>query len=213
MATYAGRIWFAVGRHLYFSSREELVAGNNEESFKSGEGGNFIPFNELIVGLQATSLGLYVLTTGRFIRITGTTKDTFTDVQLAATGGPIPDNTKSGRTITAVKEKIAFLGFDSTVYLVDDDKVQTISDPVIPFYAQQGRYLDDIQYYKAYDYELIIASYNQKDIALSGSSTYWYIYDLKKSEQLNRDVWWPPWRMNSQCHVVVNGFTSKYSVN
>lgn len=212
MATYAGRIWFAVGRHLYFSSREELVAGNNEESFKSGEGGNFIPFNELIVGLQATSLGLYVLTTGRFIRITGTTKDTFTDVQLAATGGPIPDNIKSGRTITAVKEKIAFLGFDSTVYLVDDDKVQTISDPVIPFYAQQGQYLDDIQYYKTYDYELIIVSYNQKDIALSDSYTYWYIYDLKKSQQLNRDIWWPPWRMNSNCHVCTSGFTGKRAI-
>ena len=214
MATYAGRIWFAVGRHLYFSSREELVAGNNEESFKSGEGGNFIPFNELIVGLQSTSLGLYVLTTHRLIRITGTTKDTFTDVQIAATGGALPTNSASGRVLTAVKENLAFISSDFNIFLVEDDKIRQISEPVVTYYVPRNYFPNDIQYFRTYAYDILIASYNDYDVANSSTTaTEWYIYDLKKSEQLNRDVWWPPWRMNSQCHVVVNGFTSKYSVN
>jgi hypothetical protein len=202
MAVYAGRIWILLGKNLYYSSREELITGINEESFASGTKGNFIPLGELGVGLQATSRGLYVLTTDKLIKINGTTRDTFTDVQISALGGARPNHSKMGRNITATREGFAFIASDYNIVLVEEDQSNIISDPVVRVWRRSGRNINDIQYYRDYDYELLLCSYNNYIFGVSDPKTEWYFYDIKKSKTLKHDIWWPVWRMNSWTHLV-----------
>jgi len=202
MAIHAGRIWISVGKTLFYSSREELIAGINEESFKSGTAGNFIPFGELIVGLESTNQGLYVLTTKRLVLITGITRDTFTDVQISMLGGAIPSYDKHERNLIGIKETVAYVTFDGNVVLMEDGKPRVISDPIIGFYdgLSTGDFLPrDLAYYRDSQYEILILAHNytELDAVAPGPHTavpYWYIYDMKKSKTLNTDFWWSPWK-------------------
>lgn len=205
MTTYAGRIWVAIGKTLYYSSREELIAGINEESFKSGSAGNFIPFGELIVGLVTTATGLFVLTTHRLAQITGITRDTFTDVQIASIGGMLPDVLYGNRNIIPVQEDIAFISSDNSVVLYQDNKVRTISDPVINYYLNQiGITPGDITYLRNAEYEVLILSSNNFDSGVSDSRSDWFIYDMRKSRAMNIDFWWSPWQTLTGCIIGVN---------
>jgi hypothetical protein len=203
MAVHAGRIWISVGKTLFYSSREELIAGVNEESFKSGTAGNFIPFGELIVGLESTNQGLYVLTTKRLVLITGITRDTFTDVQISMLGGAIPSYDKHERNLIGIKETVAYVTFDGNAVLMEDGKPRVISDPMIGFYdgLSSGDFLPkDLAYYRDSQYEIIILGHNytEFDAVAPGPHTavpYWYIYDMKKSKTLNTDFWWSPWQV------------------
>lgn len=207
MAVYAGRIWIANGKTLSYSSREELVAGINEESFKSGTAGNFIPLGELIVGMESTSQGLYVLTTKRLIQITGITRDTFTDVQVAGIGGITPDFLYGGRNITSAQEDIIFISSDNSVIYYQDNKFKVVSDPAIGYYQSQlGLTPGDISYVRNSEYELIILSSNNFDSGVGDSRSDWFIYDIKKSKALNYDFWWSPWQTLSGCIVAVNDY-------
>jgi hypothetical protein len=194
MEVYAGRIFIAVGRSLFYSSREELIVGLNEESFKLGTGGNFITFSDLIVGLKSTAKGLYVLTTKRLILITGTTRDSFVDTEVSSIGGAIPDMTKGGRVIEAVDDYVVYVSKDNSLITMKDGAPRAISDPVgtALYLTSPGTYVcRDLIHYRDALYDILIWGYNlsESDPASPGAETYapyWYIYDLKRSEELKQ---------------------------
>jgi hypothetical protein len=75
LAQFGGRIFFAIGKNLYWSVNDEAIAGSGvlEESFR---GGNFLDanratFREDIFDLQDTSDGLYIFTARNVFMLTG----------------------------------------------------------------------------------------------------------------------------------------------
>lgn len=201
--TYASRIWFGIGNYLYYSTNEEWVAGVREESFPSGDFGNFFVLNHQITGLRATSTALYVTTTHELLKLTGATKDTFSIIRIG-TIGQIP----SPYGITACRDTVAYISVNREVILVKDDKPVSISGPLGidmgTLYAYPNTRVPCIAYYKDQNYELLIAGLNNYDEGLGSSSAgEWWCYDMRLSDQTGKDWWWPPWQTHSTLMAVV----------
>ena len=72
---WGGRIWFGVGKNLYFSVNDEAAPGSGllQESFRGGSvlNPNRITFREAIVDLQTSTDGLYIFTAKNTFIVTG----------------------------------------------------------------------------------------------------------------------------------------------
>lgn len=203
--TYASRLWFAIGNYLYYSCNEDLIVGNREECFPSGDFGNFFVLNFQIVGLRATSTALYIVTTQELLKLTGATKDTFSVIRIDTVGGFVGN---SG--ITSCRDTVAYVTNNRQVALVQNDKAVIISDPLSEEFKNtlptSTSYIPYLSYYRDINYELIILGINNYDETL-GADSYgvWWIYDMKKSETANYNWWWPPWNTQSTVQAVVGG--------
>lgn len=199
--TYASRIWYGISNYLFYSSRDELIAGVGEESFVSGDFGNFFVFSHPILGIRATSDSLYIITDKDVSRLTGTNKDTFNVVRISTIGGAAYKS-----TCTSYRDNVAFITQQNQLALISGDTVKIVSDEIprqLELYA-----IDNVQYYRDRSYEFLIIGQNQKDESVSDSVGKWWIYDILASEKAGRNVWWSIWAVNTG---VCGVFQTKYS--
>jgi len=215
LTTFQGRIWYAIQNILFYSGNEEISTGIPEESFPSGNFGNFFRFTEPIVNVISTTYSLYVFTPKKVYGLTGTTRDTFSvRLLLGYVGGAIV-NAFSNSFLTA---KAATVYRDSVVWLTDDFRVaiiqgklsslqsdyfNIISDPIgkdlITSVNTYGANIDwDIKYWTSQEKEYIIVSCSNRAGNHPERDRQW-IYDVKKSALTKQDFWMVPWTSNCSC--------------
>ena len=89
LAEWGGRIWFGVGKNLYFSVNDEAAPGSGllQESFRGGSvlNPNRITFREALVDVQASTDGLYIFTARNTFIVTGNAVQRFERVSYFLT--------------------------------------------------------------------------------------------------------------------------------
>lgn len=197
MVTYANRIWIGIGNYLFFSSREETRDGVGEECFPSGNLGNFFILDAGITGLAATEEALYVGTAKDIWKLTGSTLDTFSIIKkFSKTGVYAADN-----TMFAFGGGVAFINESGIPTIIENDQLKLIGINVPSFASYLGVSSPNvnISYLKNTSYEFLIFFAGNHDDAGSGSGiSAAYIYDLRRSRDMNIDFWHTPWSQIGQ---------------
>ena len=194
LVTYQGRIWFGIGNILFYSGQEEIDAGIPEECFPGGSlNPNLFRFPNQLINLVATNDALYVFTLDATYKVTGTNRETFSFKPLFDNvGAPYGHQ----RAITRFNDTVALLTHDFRVVLINDESVETISDPLytdlIDAVNDSGEL--DITYFGDLDKEwLVVTSHNNADPTESRQ----WVYDIKISEKRREPFWNTPWTIKS----------------
>lgn len=220
LAYFKNRIWVGVDNILWFTSFEELPYGIPEESCDTSSSGGFFRFQENISQIYATKDMLLIFTRkGRVLKLTGALKETFEVNQIGSGTGFAREHPAA---ICSAEDKIFYLSKDYHIYMMDENSERIISHPLgdsIATAATAG-YKIHLSYYTANNTLLktnwlVLGLYNQSDQTLSRT----YIYDLYKSQRLNRnysdniersaqdlpektyDFWNAPWTIPAVCQI------------
>jgi hypothetical protein len=191
MEYYAGRIWYAIGNILFYSSQEELPAGIPEEAFPSGLRGNFYKLQYPITNLAATSDALIVTTVKSAYYITGQNRETFNlRILYEEFGHPIGHP----RAICRFENRVALLTHDFRVAVITSPErpPDTISDPLFTDIVDASSALAefDIKYWADLEKQwLVIAAHRQGNPTQSRQ----WVYDLKKAAEAKAHFWFTPW--------------------
>ena len=192
MVSWAGRIWYAIGSRLHYSSNEELDDGVGEEAFRSGLLGNFFDADHEITGFSPTKEALFVHTIKGTHWVRGSTKDTF-DFRLYL--NDIGGARDHSRAYCPVGEGAAWVTQDFRVAIVTETaEVSIVSDPLftdIVDIVNAGAELE-ITHWSELEKDLLIV--NAHNITTPSSSRQW-VLDLKRSAQA--PFWNVPWSINS----------------
>lgn len=191
LAYFQGRVWYALGNILYFSSQEELPTGIPEEAWPSGIKGNFFRFQYPIVNLEATTEALYIMTLQATYIIFGNNLETFNvNPVLTHIGAPYGHP----RAITKFGEKVVFLAHDFRIIVVQGKNYDILSDPL---YTDMVDLLNnntgteiEITYWGDLDKEWIIVT---GIVAGNPDKCRQWVYDIKKSDKTKKDFWFVPW--------------------
>ena len=189
LASYAGRLWFAIGNTVFYSANEELNTGIPEESWPTGLYGNFYRFQYPVVGLQGTTDSLYVITTQTIYQITGSTLETFNPKPIISNVGGAQGHP---RGFTTFADSVVWLTNDLRIGILQNSNYRTISEPLGTDYVNliNGKGAEiDIKYWAELDKEWLVVT----AICPTPSDTRTWVYDIAKSTQLQRDFWNAPW--------------------
>jgi len=202
IAIYQTRLWYGIGNILFYSAQEELNEGIPEESWPSGSQngrlGNFFRFQSPITNLQETSEALYVYTADATYRLTGSNRETFS---FAPAFQNIGSPSNQAQSITRFNDTVAFLSHDYRVYVMENEKLRAISDPLGSDLVDQIS--DDttfsLKYFSDLDKEwLVVSTHNA---AAPDASRHW-VYDIQKSGIQRPPFWNTPWNINSTASTV-----------
>jgi len=197
IVSFQSRLWYAIGNVLFFSAEEELNEGIPEEAWPSGaqngRNGNFYRFQYPITNLAETSSALYVFTAQSTYVITGNNLETFSPKPAFENfGAP----SAQPRAVTRFGDIVAFLTHDYRVCLIENGRIQQISDPLwtdLIDVANQGAEFD-LKYFGDLDKEwLVISAHRDDDPDLSRQ----WIYDIEKSITERKPFWFTPWTIRS----------------
>jgi hypothetical protein len=187
---YAARLWYGIGNKVYFSGREEISAGQPEESFPSGTlNGNFFTFQYPVTGLAGTDDALYIFTLKKVYRLTGTNRETFNPRPMSGNiGAPYGHQ----RAIAQFNEKVAFLTHDFRIGLIEDGRYTNLSDPLATDIvdASSGGAEFDLMHWSDLEKEyLFVCAHRQGDTTQSRQ----WVLDLPKTQQMKKPFWFVPW--------------------
>ncbi|MHA2642898.1 MAG: hypothetical protein V2G41_09655 [bacterium JZ-2024 1] len=189
MTTYASRIWLHVENYVFYSSREELRSGIAEESFPSGNSGNFFTFSEPVSGLRSTNDALYILTVSGVYKLTGTTRDTF-NVNKISNIGMVP----AADCSTSFEDKVAYISRrQDEIILIDGDKIRGISYPLYselstrPVFKTLTHFRDNNGVFIATTAS--IAGYGQSNVIC--------LFDVQRSTRTGKPFWHIPWQLQA----------------
>lgn len=191
-----GRIWYGIGRNLYFSGNDEIRAGNIEEAFPTGTvTGNRLRFRSKIIGVRPTVDSLLVFTTKETIEVRGTIREEIEGkLILASVGG--------------ADQREAYVDHESTAFWLDQhNRIRGIEN-------RMSKILSDplgTELTAALDSEtnvsLTVYQEPQKDwliLALhdlgTPANSRWWILDLSKLSRGN--LWSPPWTKDTTALTV-----------
>jgi len=183
---YAGRIWSFLNNTGYYSGFEEIANGVPEESWPSGLGGNFYPFDKEIFALASLIDGVALFTAARIYKIEGDTLDTFRRYTLLERRG-----TRSRTTVTSLGGSVAWLDTSNTLWISDLGEVGL---PIRPD-------IQNINPLTAYIAIHISGIYHWL-VLLDGTNGILYIYDLDTNQ------WLTPWTVGTSGSALVSGETS-----
>jgi len=203
--TYAGRIWFAIGNILFFSTQEEITQGIPEEAFPSGLRGNFFRFPYSIVSLEATQDFLYVFSLQDTYIIGGSNKDTFAArVLLAGIGGAEGHPT----AVTVVGESVVALTHDYRIGQIQGNDFRTLSTPLgsdIKDAIEAGAEIGVTRWASLDKAWIVVAAFRPSDTT---TSRVW-VYDTQKAREAKHDFWNTPWRI--RCTAMTSGRVGELS--
>lgn len=200
LIAWQGRIWLAIGNTLFYSANEELSVGIPEESWPTGQFGNFFRYNNPITNLEATSNTLYVVTSSVVHEITGSTKQTFSSRPVVKNVGGASGQP---RAITTYGDTLVWLTNDYRIAILQGSNFRTISEPLGTDYIDtltSPSIKIDLKYWAYTDKEWItVTSISTADTTLNRV----WIYDIKKSIETRSDFWNTPWAL--PCTAVAVG--------
>lgn len=196
LASYAGRIWFAIGNYLYFSGLEEIREGVPEECFPAGATGNFFKYQYPIVTIAAGENALYVMTTQHTYKVSGQDRQTFNTKPLLHNIGGY-----SKTSVTRVGDRVAFMTHDRRVGMIDArDQFVIVSEPLGDSWNFSGSFSAQFhfEYWGDRDRDLLLVFLYLPDTELSRL----YVLDLALSRRTERQFWNAPWDITATCSLV-----------
>jgi hypothetical protein len=200
LATFAGRIWYAIGNILFYSGNEEITQGVPEECFPSGLLGNFYRFAKPIVNLKATSEALYIICTSEVHWLKGSTKDSFQVQKIFDDVGGVPGYP---RACTTADKSIIFLTSDSRLCIARGFNRDFLTDELGNDLLNQVFVADRIdiilQRFATEEKDLLlVACANGNDYTKSTM----FVYDFNQSD---KGLWNVPWGLSVSSMVAVQG--------
>lgn len=193
LCEYAGRIWYAIGEYLFFSALEEINGGVGEDSWPSGERGNFFRFQYPVMNLTSSADALYVHTLQATYQVSGTNRETFNPrPYLASIGAPYGHP----RARTIIGDTAVWLTHDFRIATIGPSGFSVISDPLFTDItdAVVGGAEIELGYWAELDKEFLIVCAHRPDATLNSRQ---WVYDLKKSRALGGDFWNTPWSIRT----------------
>lgn len=205
LALYAGRIWYGVGRYLYFSSQEEIREGVPEESFPGGLRGNYFLLPFTVTNLAAAKDGLAVLCEKTTQIIRGQDKETFT------LDGLLPDLGQAAghpRAACSLGDGAVWLTHDFRVnYYLRGNNV-LVSDALYGDLRTAVNAGAEIQICRwadlAQDY-LIVAAHRTDDPT---QSRQWVLDINRLLAQRGGPFWFTPWTIPTTCFLAARTQTT-----
>lgn len=193
IAIFQGRLWYAVGNVLFFSSQEELVEGIPEECWPSGLRGNYYRLNQTITNVIETTEALYVFTNNETYRLSGSNRETF-NLSLVFTNLGMPE----GQTRAAVSfdDTVAFLTHDYRIAMIRQNKVDSISDPIytdLVDAARNGATFELLYWADMEKRYLVVCAHRPDDPTQSRQ----WVFDFNLSEETRQFFWFTPWSIPS----------------
>jgi hypothetical protein len=198
IASYASRLWYAIGNTLFYSANEELNTGIPEESWPSGTFGNFYKFQYPVVAVEGTTDALYIVTTQATYTLTGTNRETFNVKPILNNIGGAQNQP---RAFTKYGDALVWLTNDLRIAILQGDNYRTISEPLGSDYVtliNSGAQID-LRYWADLDREWLVLT----AIMSTSSSSRTWVYDIEKSVQHKMDFWNSPWTIPAS--AVVSG--------
>lgn len=200
IASYSGRLFYAIGNVLFFSGDEEIQDGIPEECWPSGTlKGNFFRFQYPVTNVQPTADALYIFTLQATYQLTGTNLETFSVRTIYENiGHPYGHS----RAVTRWNDVVAFLTHDYRIGLITDQTVAIVSDPLFTDLVDHSNLFNcefDIKYWGDIDKEMIVVNgHVPSDTTLSRQ----WCFDLKKSKRPSnfeefKPFWHTPWTIRS----------------
>ena len=187
LAYWNGRIWYGVGRNLYFSGNDEIRAGNNEEAWPTGVvTGNRIRMRGAIRKVVPKKRSLSAATSKESIEVRGSARqDILGDLVLSSVG--------------AADQRRGFLGHEDTEFWFDQNtqlrgmenqQSQVLSESLdndIISALDTDTHLS-LAIYQAPQIDWLIAALHDNG---TPANSRWWVLDLSR---LNRGMFWsPPW--------------------
>jgi hypothetical protein len=186
---FAGRIWGFKNNQVFYSGLEEILLGVPEESFVSGQGGNFWNFDEPVQALGTAGTGLnqtlVIFAGGRVYGITGSTLDTFQRFLIS--------NRRGCRNVVCVSSMGGMLAwFDSAaqIWATNGNSLQEISLDIRPDLVNLVPSTCSLTFHTQGRFHWGVFS--------TGSKLFVYDMDLEQ--------WMPPWSVAAK--YVYSGETS-----
>lgn len=198
LTIYAGRIWYGIGRYLYFSSQEEIREGVPEESFPAGLRGNYFLLPFTITNLAAAKDGLAVICEKTTMMVRGQDKETF------VVEGLLPDLGQAAghpRAACSLGDGAAWLTHDFRVnYYIRGNNV-ILSDALYEDLRSAVNNGAEIQLSRwadlSQDY-LIVAAHRANDTT---QSRQWVLDINRLLAQRGGPFWFTPWTIPATCFL------------
>lgn len=193
LANYSGRLWLGIGNTLFFSANEEINTGIPEESWPTGNFGNFYKFQHPIVNIIGTTDALYVITTQITYQITGTNKETFNPRPVLEDIGGVQGHP---RALCRYGDTIVWLTNDLRIAILQGQNFRTISESLgtdfISLINTKAAEID-LKYFADLEKEWITLT----AICPTSTDTRTWVYDVAKSIKLKTDFWNSPWNIQA----------------
>jgi len=189
--TYAGRIWYAIGNIVFFSTQEEITQGIPEEAFPAGLRGNFFRFPYAILSMLATQDFLYLFSMQDTYIIGGSNRDTFAARVLLAGVGAAEGHPTAAEI---VGESAVWLTHDYRIAMVEGSNFRVLSVPLgtdIKDAIEAGSEIGITQWAGLDKSWLVVTAFRSGDTT---ASRVW-VYDIQRSREMKRDFWNTPWKM------------------
>lgn len=183
---YSGRIWGFSNNNTFYSGFEEIANGVPEESWPSGLGGNFYPWDNEVTGHAPLVDGITVFTAARIYKIEGNSLDTFRRYTLLERRG-----TRSRTTVASLGGSVAWLDTSNTVWISD---LGEIGLPIRPD-------IQNINPLTCFIAIHISGTFHWLTM-LDGANGILYVYDLDMKQ------WLPPWTVGTTGSALFSGETS-----
>lgn len=186
---FSGRIWMFNNNKVYFSGLEEINQGVPEESFPSGQGGNFWSFDEPVQGLGlAGGVNNQVIGEfcgGRVYAISGNTLDTFRRILVSQRRGA-----RNRMCVSNMGGMCAWLDSANQVWATDGNTLQELSIPIRPDLVGINQANCSMTFHTSGRFHWLVLS----------TGTKLFVYDI------DQEQWMPPW--NFSCNYIFSGETS-----
>lgn len=197
IAYWNGRLWYGVGRNLYFSGNDEIRAGRLEEAWPSGVGGNSIQLRGAVRNLEPTQESLIVHTADETLEIRGSARNDIRGEGLLSTVGSC-----SYRT-AAIPFENAALWMDQRFRLrmMEGGNARIISDSLgsTVVNALDAETTLSLEIYQAQRIDWIVLALH--DLGTPANSR-WWILDLARLGQ--GQLWSPPWTKDTTAICVAS---------
>lgn len=204
LAIYAGRIWFGIGRYLYFSAQEEIREGVPEECFPAGLRGNFFLLPHSIVNLVPSKDGLIVCCEKETKIVRGQDKETFVVDGLLPGVGQSPGHP---RAVCSVDDGAVWLTHDFRVMEYFGGGVRVLSEALYNDLRDAVNAGAEIQLCRwadlSQDY-LIVAAHGT-----TGAASKQWVLDLGRLRApRGGPFWFTPWTIPAVCFLAARTKTT-----
>lgn len=196
LAYYAGRIWYWVNNHLFYSGDEEITEGIPEESFPGGTFGNFYRAKHPGLNVHATTEALYAWTGKDTYVVRGQNRKTFSFDKLISGVGMA----NHPRAVTSIGDKVIWLTQDYRLVAARGDNLVVLSDDLgndLLTWASASNADVEVHYFAEREKEYIVVNVVNKTSLTSRQ----FVYDIKLSEKADIHWWNTPWTIQNSAAV------------